>query len=155
MTGTGPAPSLSSTRNPPDARIGFNVANSTAPTPPPPPCPDRLGCTWTQHGRKHFPHPGLTREHTKNGYPAKYLPETTPEQIQAIETATVRTPDEVLALPPGRAEYIRPMDRVIGWDRGKDAMISFAECSGGATAGRSYHGRPMAPDNHKLGDTGQ
>ena len=33
---------------------------------------------------------------------------------------------------------------------GKDATMSFAECSGGATAGRSYHGRPMATDNHKL-----
>jgi hypothetical protein len=63
---------------------------------------------------------------------------------------TIGKPDEVLSRPPGKAEYIRGVDQVIGWDEGKDATISFAECSGGETAGRSYHGRPMAPDNIKL-----
>jgi hypothetical protein len=114
------------------------------------PCPGRLGCGWTQHGRKHFPHPGLTREHTTHGYPAKYLPGSTPEQIQGIETSTVLAPARALSIPPGKAEYVREIDHVIGWDRGKDATISFVECSGGATAGRSYHGRPMAPDNVRL-----
>jgi hypothetical protein len=118
------------------------------------PCPARLGCGWTQHGRKHFPHPGLTREHTKNGSPAKYLPGTTPEQIQTIETATVRAPDNVLSTPPAKAEYARSTGKVIGWDRGEDATVSFAECSGGATAGRAYHGRPMAIDNRKLKEAG-
>ncbi len=43
-------------------------------------------------------------------------------------------------------EYTRDMGKVIGWDGGKDAHVSFAECSS-----RTYHGRPMSRDNHKLG----
>jgi hypothetical protein len=43
------------------------------------------------------------------------------------------------------------MGDTIGWDAGLDATLSFVECSGGLTAGRSYHGRPMSPTNHKLG----
>lgn len=117
---------------------------------PPSPCPTRFGCGWTQHGRKHFPHQGLTREHTTHPYPSKYLPGTTPEQIRNLETATIQAPGTVLAMPPGKAEYARAADQVIGWDRGRDATVSFVECSGGATVGRSYHGRPMAPDNRKL-----
>jgi hypothetical protein len=36
-----------------------------------------------------------------------------------------------------------------GWDCGEDATLSFAECSGGGQAGRTYHGRPMANLNRK------
>lgn len=123
-----------------------------APPPPPIPCPGRLGCAWSEHGRKHFPHRGLRPEHTRSG-PAKYLPGTTDDQIRSIETTTVGTPGLVLSPPPGKSEYVRSMDRVIGWDLGQDATISFAECSGGVAAGRSYHGRPMAPPNPKLRGT--
>lgn len=116
---------------------------------PPTTCPNRLGCAWTEHERKHFPHRGLEPSHTRHG-PAKYLPGTSGAQIRAIETATVQSPSATLSLPPGKSEYVRPMDRVIGWDEGQDATVSFAECSGGAWAGRSYHGRPMASSSHKL-----
>jgi hypothetical protein len=98
---------------------------------------------------KHRPHRGLTRAHTVNR-PAKYLPGTTPDQIRAIETTTVQSPSTVLAQPPGKAEYVRVLDIVVGWDQGQDATVSFAECSGGIGNGRAFHGRPMATNNHKL-----
>jgi hypothetical protein len=91
----------------------------------------------------------MTREHTLTG-PAKYLPGSTPEHIRALETTTVGQPDRVVSLPPAKAEYVRSANSVIGWDRGEDAKFSFAECSGGNVAGRSFHGRPMAASNHKL-----
>lgn len=56
----------------------------------------------------------------------------------------------MLSEPPGKSEYVREAGAVIGWDRGRDATHSFVECSGGATAGRAYHGRPMSAGNHKL-----
>lgn len=74
----------------------------------------------------------------------------TPKQIEAIETRTISAPTQVLSEPPGKAEYLRHSNQVIGWDRGEDATLSFVECSGGTTAGRSYHGRPITPDNVKL-----
>lgn len=129
-----------------DAATLFSM---TAALEPALPCPYRLGCGWTEHGKKHFPHRGLTREHTRNGN-AKYLPGTTSTQIRAIETATVQGPATILSPPPGKTEYVRVLDRVIGWDNGEDATISFAECSGGLLAGRAFHGRPMARSNHKL-----
>jgi hypothetical protein len=107
------------------------------------PCPARLGCSWSENGRKHFPHPGLTRGHTRNGN-AKYLPGTTPQLIAAIETATVDHPAMVLS-PPVFAEYLRDVGQLIGWDDGQDAAFSFAECTS-----RTFHGRPMAPGNPKL-----
>lgn len=103
---------------------------------------------WNPHGRKHFPHRGLAREHTRNE-PARYLPGTTEAQIRAIETETVRAPSQIRAAPPGKAEYLRGVNKVIGWDNGKDATLSFSECSGGTSAGRSYHGRPMAEANRQ------
>lgn len=121
----------------------------TAAPAPPLPCPYRLGCGWTEHGKKHFPHKGVTRDHTRNGN-ARYLPGTTSPQIQAIETATVQAPSTILSPPPGKAEYVRVVDRVIGWDEGENVTVSFAECSGGVLAKRSVHGRPMARSNHKL-----
>lgn len=116
---------------------------------PPSPCPGRLRCGWSEHGRKHFPHRGVTPEHTVHG-PARYLPGTTDAQIRAIETATAQAPTRTLAEPPGKAEYARNVDGVIGWDEGKDATISFVECSGGTVHGRAFHGRPLAPRNRKL-----
>ncbi|MCC6521902.1 MAG: hypothetical protein IT373_04510 [Polyangiaceae bacterium] len=116
-------------------------------------CPDRLGCAWQEHGRKHFPHVGQTRAHTRHG-PARYLPGTTSDAIRSLETQTVRAPDHVLSAPPGKSEYVRDMHAVIGWDAGRDATSSFAECSGGATRGRAYHGRPMCVGNHKLHEDG-
>lgn len=59
----------------------------------------------------------------------------------------------ILSPPPGKAEYVRPVDRVIGWDDGQEATLSFAECSRGIFAGRSFHGRPMASSNPKLKGT--
>jgi hypothetical protein len=128
------------------------MANSKPPPETPPRCPDRLGCAWTHYNGRHFPHRGLTRRHTSHG-PARYLPGTTPTQIRAIETETVRNPSSVLAHLPGKSEYVRRMDRVIGWDEGNDATVSYAECSGGISAGRSFHGRPMAMTNHELRGT--
>ena len=113
-------------------------------------CPERLGCAWSSLDRKHFPHRGLTRRHTEHG-PARYLPGTTAAQIRQIETNTVAEPTQVLAHSPGSSEYVRDLGAVIGWDAGLDATLSYAECSGGLAAGRSYHGRPMSQANHKLG----
>jgi len=115
----------------------------------PPSCPDLRSCAWTEHGRKHFPHRGLTKDHTRHR-PAKYLPGTRPEQIRAIETATVSSAALAPNATSNRTEYARETDQVIGWDAGEDATVSFAECSGGASAGRAFHGRPMTVSNHKL-----
>ena len=113
-------------------------------------CPEKFGCVWSQHGRKHFPHRGLSREHTVHG-PAKYLPGMSQQEIMAIETATVRAPPTRLSLPPGKSEYARDVGFVIGWDAGGDATYSFVECSGGASSSRTYHGRPMSSGSQKLG----
>jgi hypothetical protein len=104
----------------------------------------RHGCGWAANGRRHFPHAGLIKAHTRNGN-AKYLPGTTPAQIEAIETRTVATPTELLS-PAPFPEYVRDVGQVIGWDRGQDATLSFVECTS-----RTFHGRPMALGNLKLG----
>jgi hypothetical protein len=96
---------------------------------------------------KHRCHKGFTPDRTINK-PAKYLPGTTPAQIQAIETTTVQNPSVILSQPPGTAEYVRPVDRVIGWDNGHEATISFVECNS-----RYFHGRPMAASDPKLRGT--
>jgi len=88
----------------------------------------------------------MKREHTLHG-PARYLPGT---NIADVETSTVRAPDRHLASEGHLSEYVRQTGVVIGWDLGRDAMLSFVECSGGVGAGRAYHGRPMAEDNPKL-----
>ena len=115
-----------------------------------PSCPALRGCSWTEHGRKHFPHRGLTKDHTRHG-PAKYLPGTTPAQIRAIENVTVSV-GAFRADTTSNTEYARETDHVVGWDKGEDATVSFAECSGGDSAGRSFHGRPMTTSNHRLRD---
>jgi hypothetical protein len=90
----------------------------------------------------------MKRAHTVHG-PSRYLPGTSAAEIEAIETATVRT-GQLRERNPTQSEYIRELSQVIGWDRGEDARISFAECSGGIAAGRAYHGRPMSASNIKL-----
>jgi hypothetical protein len=87
----------------------------------------------------------MTKAHTTSG-PARYLPGT---QIRSLETATV-CGGQRTARSATSFEYVRQLDSVIGWDQGQDAYVSFAERSGGAVAGRSYHGRPMARSNPKL-----
>jgi hypothetical protein len=116
---------------------------------PLPPCPARLGCEWSPHRWKHRPHRDLKPEDTLNDN-AKYLPGT---NIRLLETATVQAPAMILSQTPTMSEYVRPMDVVIGYDCGKDAAISFVECSGGVLDGRSFHGRPMAPSDYKLRGT--
>lgn len=61
------------------------------------PCPEARGCQWSQHRRKHFPHRGMSKGHTRHG-PARYLPGTSAEQVRALETETVRA--ELLREPP-------------------------------------------------------
>jgi len=112
-------------------------------------CPEARACIWWAHGFKHFPHRDIRKSDTRHG-PARYLPETSPATIEAMETETVRTAERV-ELSPGKSEYLHDAGEVIGWDMGKDATYSFAECSGGQTAGRRFHGQPMATGNHKLG----
>src|ERR1700688_2733426 len=80
-------------------------------------CPARLGFGWSPNGRRHFPHPGLTKSNTRKPNPAKYLPGTTPAQIQVLETATAAGPTIFIALTPF-AEYVRDVGQVIGWDNG-------------------------------------
>jgi len=103
-------------------------------------CPHRLGCGWFSY-RKHRPHEGLRPEHTIHD-PAKYLPGV---DIRAVETQTVSVGQQ-LRKPPGKSEYLRATGSVIGYDKGKNATWSFAECSGGPKS----HGRPMASSNHKV-----
>jgi hypothetical protein len=91
----------------------------------------------------------MTKEHTRHG-PAVYCLGMNQQTIRDLETETVRSPSSVLSTPPGKSEYAREMGLVIGWDEGKDATLSFVECSGGLSAGRSFHGRPMATSNRKI-----
>lgn len=90
----------------------------------------------------------MTREDTRHG-PARYLPGTTIEQIRDLEAKTVQSGERTVHTG-AHTEYVRPVGTVIGWDRAEDATWSFAECSGGTSSGRSYHGRPMAESNRKL-----
>jgi hypothetical protein len=96
-------------------------------------------CSWSPHRYKHFPLQRMTRQHTVGrGNPARYLSHV---QIRLLETETVQiAPRQVTQT--ALATYIRDMGVVIGWADGQDATVSYVECSGGTTAGRSYHGRP-------------
>lgn len=117
------------------------------PTAPDPPCAEPR-CTWANRRWKHKGSPGLTAEHTHHG-PAKYLPELSTEaEMQALERATVAGGARVVA--GLRAEYLRDAGIVIGYDLGKEASMSFVECSGGETAGRSFHGRPVSSSNRRV-----
>src|SRR5258708_35197124 len=118
------------------ARLPCLVASTSSP------------CAWSPHAMKHFPHQGMQREHTRRG-PAKYLAAFTRDRIQALEAETVRHGER--GLPLGHtATYIRGVGEVIGWDEGLDATLSFVECSGGETSGRTYHRPPMRQQNPTL-----
>jgi hypothetical protein len=103
-------------------------------------------CGWDPHRFKHFPFAGMTRKHTTNGNPARYLPGFDPARIVKLETTTAREPDRRRGELPAKTEYLRDAREVIGWDLGQDATWSFVECSGGDAA-RSFHGRPMCSAN--------
>ena len=99
-------------------------------------------CLWSEHGWKHFPMKGQTREHTRGaGNPAKYLPEFNSAAIEQLERDTVRVATRS-PRGPSVAEYERDVGCVIGWDGGEDASVSYVECSGGERDGRAFHGRP-------------
>lgn len=127
--------------------VNFGTLPSVPALPVIPSCPDNLGCSWASNYRKHWPHRDLKPNDTRSG-PAKYLWGTAVAEIRKMETETVRTGAQT-ERSPHHTEYMRPMAHVIGWDRGEDATISFAECSGGTEASRTYHGRPLAPRNLK------
>lgn len=110
-------------------------------------CPAWRGCAWSQHGRRHFPFKGMLRTDTINK-PAKYKSGLMPADIKALESQTVRT-GQRRERSPAHSEYQRDMGEVIGWDEGRDATLSFAECSGGTDASRAFHGRPMSAQNRK------
>lgn len=111
-------------------------------------CLSETVCAWSDHGRKHFPYEGMTREHTRHG-PAVYLPPPPPDAvrdaIRKIEATTVAAPGHSRDVGGFKREYLRETAAVIGWDEGHDATASYVECSGGGVAGRSFHGRPINP----------
>jgi hypothetical protein len=110
-------------------------------------CPIERGCGWSLHGYKHVPFRGMTRNHTAHK-PARYLLGT---NIQELETETVKRGVRS-SRSELKSEYQRDVGCVIGWDEARDATVSFVECSGGLAGGRTYHGRPMATSNRKVGD---
>lgn len=102
-------------------------------------------CSWSHHGDKHAWHPGLTRELTRKG-PARYLKGI---NVRKLERGTLAGPDRRRGGCPGNSEYAREMGKLIGWDEGEDATVSYVECSGGS-ATRTFHGRPMRAGNGTL-----
>lgn len=110
-------------------------------------CPAAHNCTWMLYV-KHLPHRGMKQAQT-HSKASRYRSGMTREQIRDLETQTVLSGTRK-SLSPFNSEYYRDLDEVIGWDEGRDATWSFVECSGGDAGGRSFHGRPMAPSNHKL-----
>lgn len=111
-------------------------------------CPVLRSCTWSQHGRKHFPFRGMLKEHTVR-QPARYRSGLSAEDIRLLEQRTVREGQRDQRSET-KSEYLRPLQEVIGWDRGENASISFVECSGGLSAGRAFHGRPMSDANRRV-----
>lgn len=87
---------------------------------------------------------GMKRTDTRHGNPARYLRGTIAPEIQRIETTTVRGPDRDRNASAFKREYQRETGAVIGWDDGRDATISFVECSGGERAGRVLAGPSTA-----------
>ena len=63
-------------------------------------------------------------------------------------TETARQSTRLYEHLPVKAEYLREVQEIIGWDLGQDATLSFVECAGGGVA-RAFHGRPMCVDNQK------
>ena len=79
--------------------------------------------------------------------PAKYLPHLEAEAVRELEAMTVSSPAwRGTRVVPAKTEYLRRVAELIGWDEGKEAVLSYVECSGGILA-RSFHGRPMNPGN--------
>jgi hypothetical protein len=97
----------------------------------------------------------MTRQDTRRPDPARYVESFDAGAIRALEAATAGAPDPWRRCSPSaHAEYARDVGCLIGWDDGNDAMISYVECSGGLSAGRVYHGRPMHGRNPKLRSLG-
>lgn len=111
-------------------------------------CPEARACAWSSHRRKHFPFKGMVRADTIKE-PAKYLWGMTRAEIRSLERQTVQTGTRI-ERSPTHSEYLREIGEVIGWDEGRDATVSFAECSGGTNASRAFHGRPMSTPNRKV-----
>lgn len=105
-------------------------------------------CSWDLHGFKHFPFPGMTREHTLRSNPARYLPGFDAKRIREIEIETTRDPGIRRDPTASKSQYQRDVHEIIGWDLGQDATLSFVECAGGDVA-RTFHGRPMCTGNLK------
>ena len=91
----------------------------------------------------------MERAHTLNNNPSVYLPSFDEPKIRELETKTVQSAERWRGAFPTTTEYLRDVGRVIGWDSGQDATLSYAECSGGETV-RCYHGRPMLKGNPKI-----
>jgi hypothetical protein len=106
-------------------------------------------CEWDPHNYKHFPFPGMTREHTRRPNPARYLPGFDIVRIQTLETETARRRELQRGSTSAKTEYLRDIGEAVGWDQGEDASLSFVECAGGEVA-RSFHGRPMCAENSKV-----
>jgi hypothetical protein len=83
---------------------------------------------------KHFPFARMKPADTSPPNEARYLLDA--QGIRAMETATANQAFRRTALPGGKVEYLRDTGIVIGWDEGRDATLSYVECSGGASAGR-------------------
>jgi hypothetical protein len=106
-------------------------------------------CAWCTHDYKHSAARGVGREDTRHG-PARYLA-MPQDEWRALEVETVRHPMHRRgSIQSNKTEYVRSMGRVIGWDAGQDATLSYVECSGGLVSGRTFHGRPMCPDNRTV-----
>lgn len=60
--------------------------------------------------------------------------------MKAIESGTLARPDWRDATLPAssKGRYLRRMPTLLGWDEGRDAHLSYAECTSG-----TFHGRPM------------
>ncbi len=96
-------------------------------------------CGWDPHNYKHFPFPGMTREHTRAPNPARCLSGFYIARIQTLETETARRRERRRGSTSSKTEYLRDIGEVVGWDQGQDASLSFVECAGGEVA-RSFHG---------------
>jgi hypothetical protein len=113
--------------------------------------PDKR-CAWSPHNYKHFAAVGTKPKHTVRPNAARYLPSYDEPAVKALEAGTACDPFRCRFLDGGKAEYLREIGEVIGWDDGKDATLSYVECSGGTEAGRAYHGRPMHDSNPKVAE---
>ncbi len=110
-------------------------------------CIRATGCVWSANKYKHFPFAKMKPSDTAPPNEARYLADE--GSIRTLETATAQLACRRSILSSGKAQYLRETGNVIGWDEGYDATLSYVECSCGANAGRSFHGRPMRAGNAK------